>query len=117
MHARRRQPPTQPTHYNMQPSSDAEKTCILALMHTPGIGAVTIRQLISYCGSASQVFQADYKRLIKIPGIGDKIVKAVLGKSSLELAESAITANHDVANNEQRPAITQNIERDAYRTS
>lgn len=87
MHARRRRPQTQPTHYIMQPSSDAEKICILALMHTPGIGAVTIRQLISYCGSASQVFQADYKKLIKIPGIGDKIVKAVLGKNTLELAE------------------------------
>lgn len=71
----------------MQSSSDAEKICILALMHTPGIGAVTIRQLISYCGSASQVFHADYKKLIKIPGIGDKIVKAVLGKNTLDLAE------------------------------
>jgi DNA processing protein len=80
-------PKSQPTHYIMQPSPDAEKICILALMHTPGIGAVTIRQLISYCGSASQVFLADYKRLIRIPGIGDKIVKAVLGKNTLELAE------------------------------
>lgn len=78
---------TQPTHYIMQPSSDAEKICILALMHTPGIGAVTIRQLISHCGSAFQVFQADYKKLIKIPGIGDKVVKSVLSKNTLELAE------------------------------
>lgn len=88
MHARREQPQkTQPTHYTMQPYPDAEKICILALMHTPGIGAVTIRQLISYCGNASGVFQADYKKLIKIPGIGDKIVKAVLGKNTLEMAE------------------------------
>lgn len=77
---------TQPTHYTMQPYPDTEKICILALMHTPGIGAVTIRQLISYCGNASEVFQADYKKLIKIPGIGDKIVKAVLGKNTLEMA-------------------------------
>ncbi|WP_353720618.1 DNA-processing protein DprA [Dyadobacter sp. 676] len=71
----------------METLSDAEKVCILALMHTPGIGAVTIRQLISYCGGAENVFQADYKRLIKIPGIGDKVVKAVLGKNTMELAE------------------------------
>ncbi|WP_310587315.1 helix-hairpin-helix domain-containing protein [Dyadobacter sp. 50-39] len=64
----------------MQASSDTEKICILALMHTPGIGAVTVRQLIGYCGGASQVFDADYRKLIKIPGIGEKIVKAVLGK-------------------------------------
>ncbi|GGM87445.1 DNA processing protein DprA [Dyadobacter beijingensis] len=83
-------PKTQPTHYIMQPISDAEKICILALMHTPGIGAVTIRQLISYCGSATQVFQSDYRKLIKVPGIGDKIVKAVLGKNTLEIAEKEL---------------------------
>lgn len=71
-------------------SSHAERVCILALMHTPGIGAVTIRQLISYCGSASHVFQADYKKLIRIPGVGDKVVKAVLGKSALEMAEKEL---------------------------
>lgn len=74
----------------MQVSSDAEKVCILALMHTPGIGAVTIRQLISYCGSASQVFESDYRKLIKIPGIGDKIVKAILSKTTLEYAEKEV---------------------------
>ncbi|TLV02631.1 DNA-processing protein DprA [Dyadobacter luticola] len=71
----------------MLPTSDTDKVCILALIHTPGIGSVTIRQLISYCGSPANVFQADYKKLIKIPGIGDKVVKAVLDKSHLALAE------------------------------
>lgn len=68
-------------------TTDAEKVCILALMHTPGVGAVTIRQLVSHCGTAAQVFQADYRKLIKIPGIGDKIVKAILAKNALEMAE------------------------------
>lgn len=90
MRASVRQGFTQPTHYIMQVISDAEKICILALMHTPGIGAVTIRQLISHCGSASEVFQSDYRRLIQIPGIGDKVVKAVLSKSALELAEKEL---------------------------
>lgn len=71
-------------------SSRAERICILALMHTPGIGAVTIRQLISYCGSASGVFQADYRKLIRIPGIGDKVVKAVLSKNAMEMAEKEL---------------------------
>ncbi|MCE6987682.1 DNA-processing protein DprA [Dyadobacter sp. CY323] len=68
-------------------STDAEKICILALIQTPGIGSVTVRQLISYCSGASNVFEADYKKLIKIPGIGDKVVKAVLGKTTLDQAE------------------------------
>jgi DNA processing protein len=72
----------------MSSISEADKVCILALIGTPGIGSVTIRQLISYCGGPSQVYQADYKKLIKIPGIGDKVVKAVLGKGSLAAAEN-----------------------------
>ncbi|KQS26928.1 DNA-processing protein DprA [Dyadobacter sp. Leaf189] len=71
----------------MEGISEAEKICILALVQTPGVGSVTIRQLISYCGSASKVFDADYKKLIKIPGVGDKVVKAVLAKSELDWAE------------------------------
>ncbi|NIJ53686.1 DNA-processing protein DprA [Dyadobacter arcticus] len=71
----------------MLPSDETEKICILALIQTPGVGSVTIRQLISYCGGASNVFLSDYKKLIKIPGIGDKVVKAVLSKSFLQLAE------------------------------
>lgn len=68
-------------------STDAEKICILALIHTPGIGSVTVRQLISYCGGATQVFQADYRKLIRIPGVGEKMAKAILDKSTLDLAE------------------------------
>ncbi|WP_031527300.1 DNA-processing protein DprA [Dyadobacter crusticola] len=71
----------------MEEISEAEKICILALVQTPGVGSVTIRQLISYCGSASKVFAADYKKLIKIPGVGDKVVKTILCKSELDWAE------------------------------
>jgi DNA processing protein len=68
-------------------STEDEKVFTLALIHTAGIGSVTIRQLISYCGGASSVFLADYKQLIKIPGVGDKVVKAILGKGTLDMAE------------------------------
>ncbi|MHA4741121.1 DNA-processing protein DprA [Dyadobacter sp. MSC1_007] len=75
----------------MLPSTDAEKICILALIHTPGIGSVTVRQLISYCGGASNVFLADYKKLIRVPGVGEKMAKAILGKTSLDIAEREFT--------------------------
>ncbi|KAA0993746.1 DNA-processing protein DprA [Dyadobacter aurulentus] len=64
----------------MNQTPETEEICILALMRTPGVGSVTIRQLISYCGSAKNVFKADYKKLIRIPGVGEKVVKAILTK-------------------------------------
>lgn len=75
------------THYNMSELTEYEKVCTLALIHTPGIGSVTIRQLIGYCGGASGVFKSEYKKLIKIPGVGDKVARAILAKSSLNRAE------------------------------
>lgn len=75
------------THYNMSELTENEKVCTLALIHTPGIGSVTIRQLIGYCGGASEVFRSEYKKLIRIPGIGDKAARAILTKDSLDMAE------------------------------
>jgi DNA processing protein len=51
----------------------------IALTLVPGVGVVLIRQLISYCGSASEVFRAPVAKLLKIPGIGDATARA-LGK-------------------------------------
>ncbi|MCF0048736.1 DNA-processing protein DprA [Dyadobacter sp. LJ53] len=71
----------------MSELTEVEKICTLALIHTPGVGSVTIRQLISYCGGAEEVFQADYRKLIHIPGIGEKVVRAILSKESVGMAE------------------------------
>ncbi|HEV7381337.1 MAG TPA: DNA-processing protein DprA [Dyadobacter sp.] len=67
--------------------SEAEKISILALVHTPSVGAVTVRQLISYCGGAENVFRSEYKKLIKIPGVGDKVARSILNGSGLSFAE------------------------------
>ncbi|TDB64534.1 DNA-processing protein DprA [Arundinibacter roseus] len=64
-----------------------ETIALLALIRTPGIGSVTIRQLISYCGGAAQVFDSDYKKLIKIPGVGDKMARGLLQKTAWKDAE------------------------------
>lgn len=72
----------------LESPQESEKLCILALVNTPGIGAVTIRQLISYCGSAEKVFNSDYKKLIKIPGVGEKVARLILTKQGLAHAEA-----------------------------
>ncbi|MES2734058.1 MAG: DNA-processing protein DprA [Bacteroidota bacterium] len=69
-----------------------EKLYQLALTFTPGIGDVLIKQLISYCGSASGVFKSNTVKLTRIPGIGDVIAYNIQHhqKSSLEKAEQEL---------------------------
>ncbi len=50
----------------------------IALTLVPGVGVVLVRQLISYCGSASDVFQSSVAKLLKIPGIGEATARALL---------------------------------------
>lgn len=54
----------------------------IALTLVPGVGSVLIRQLISYCGSAADVFRSPVARLLKIPGIGEVTARSI-GKSTV----------------------------------
>lgn len=71
----------------MDLTNSEEKIAILALVRTPGVGSVTIKQLISYCGGAKNIFAADYKKLIKVPGVGDKSARSLLKKENWGDAE------------------------------
>lgn len=71
-------------------STEDDRISTLALVHTPGVGAVTIRQLISYCGGAANVYKSDFKKLIKIPGIGEKVVREILKKDKIAFAEKEL---------------------------
>lgn len=57
---------------------DDEKIYQVALSMVPGIGDITAKTLVSYCGSAKEVFKKNRNKLSKIPGIGlinaDKII-------------------------------------------
>ncbi len=66
------------------------KTCQVAISLIPGVGNVLAKQLISYCGSPVNVFHANRKKVINIPGIGPKIADAVIRKNTLEDAEKII---------------------------
>lgn len=64
-----------------------ERLSFLALHFIPGIGDYLVKQLISYCGSAEEVFKKPKGRLLKIPGIGEVTANAILTQKTLSQAE------------------------------
>lgn len=55
-----------------------------------GIGAVTGKKLIAYCGGAEAVFCEKKKALLQLPGIGEHIVKNIVSQNVLSRAEKEI---------------------------
>ncbi len=62
----------------------------LAIQHIPGIGGVTAKRLISYCGGVEAVFTEKLQALKKIPGIGDKLARTIRSHAIFEHAEREI---------------------------
>ncbi|MGB0525748.1 MAG: DNA-processing protein DprA [Flammeovirgaceae bacterium] len=62
----------------------------IALGQIPGIGRVLAKHLISYCGSAEQVFKEKKGKLLKIPGIGEKVAERILKSNFLAEAEQEL---------------------------
>jgi len=58
---------------------------LIDLRHVPNIGNAAARSLIAYCGSAKDVFKKPGPQLLKIPGIGPKMVQSIKGFKQLEL--------------------------------
>lgn len=69
-----------------------EKLYQVALKFIHGIGDVNAKQLVSYCGSASQIFKVPKSKLEKIPGIGKKTIESLTSSSVLTKAEEVIKA-------------------------
>jgi DNA processing protein len=67
-----------------------DKLYQIALLRTPGVGSTNIKSLISYCGSAKNVFQSPKGKLAKIPGIGTFIANSINPKVDLTFAEQEI---------------------------
>lgn len=68
----------------------------LCLELIPGIGHKGAKQLLSYCGSASEVFKSSKSKLLKIPGVGQKMANAILASSSRKEAEAIISASEKI---------------------
>ena len=62
----------------------------LALHFLPGIGPVSARAMLSYCGSIENIFRTKKSHLEKIPGIGRERARLVDKKIVFEKAEKEI---------------------------
>lgn len=62
----------------------------VAIGMLPGIGSAHTRQLVSYCGSAQNVFKETKGRLKKIPGIGEVLANTIVSQDILHLAEKEL---------------------------
>jgi DNA processing protein len=77
----------------MSINKDLQNTLLsVALTKIPTIGAVTARTLISYCSGVENVFMADKKLLLTIPGIGEATVKQIFENkdNAMKLAEKEL---------------------------
>ncbi len=71
---------------------EQEKIYQVALSHIPGIGNITAKSLISYCGSATAIFKKNKHKLSVIPGIGTYIADSILNFKAFDIAEKEIEA-------------------------
>lgn len=62
----------------------------IALSLVPGIGSITAKSLIAYCGSAHRVFSEKEKILRTIPGVGTVLAKNILQSRVLGRAEKEL---------------------------
>jgi DNA processing protein len=69
---------------------DQERLSFLALHFTTGIGDQLVKQLVSYCGSAEQVFKTPKGKLLKIPGVGPVTEEAIRNGTAFQPAEKEI---------------------------
>ncbi|ELR73799.1 Rossmann fold nucleotide-binding protein Smf [Fulvivirga imtechensis AK7] len=69
---------------------DQKRLAQLALHFIPGIGNYTVKQLISYSGSAENVFKSTKAKLLKIPGVGPATAEAILNHRPFERAEEEL---------------------------
>ncbi|MDZ4714360.1 MAG: DNA-processing protein DprA [Cytophagales bacterium] len=68
---------------------DQDRLSFLALHFVPGVGDFLIRQLISYCGSAEEVFRQTRARLLRIPGVGEITTESIRQGTPFRQAEEA----------------------------
>lgn len=66
------------------------RLALLALHAIPGIGDVTLRQLISYAGDAENVFKTPKGKLLKIPGIGRVTAESIRTGNTYKQAEAEL---------------------------
>lgn len=69
---------------------DRSRIFHIALLKVPGVGHGTIKNLISYCGSAESVFNTHKGKLLRIPGVGETIASAIRSTHPISAAEEEL---------------------------
>ncbi|TAG18987.1 MAG: DNA-protecting protein DprA [Cytophagales bacterium] len=67
-----------------------QKIFEIAIGLIPGVGNLISKQLLSYCGSAENIFKYSKPKLLKIPNIGDVLAKQILESDVLKQAEKEL---------------------------
>jgi DNA processing protein len=62
----------------------------IGLTLLPGVGDVLGKKLVAYCGGVEAVFKQKKSALEKVPGIGQKLVNAILSQNVLVRAEEEL---------------------------
>lgn len=75
----------QPTH-----QVEERNLHLLALSLIKGLGPITIKNLIAYCGSPEEVLSASPARLKRAPGVGDKTAALLKSADHLARAEQEV---------------------------
>lgn len=63
---------------------------LLALALTKGLGPVTVKNLVAYCGSAKAVLESPLSKLRRTPGVGDSMIALVRKAKNLKRAEEEL---------------------------
>ncbi|NNC86612.1 MAG: DNA-protecting protein DprA, partial [Bacteroidia bacterium] len=62
----------------------------IALTLIPGVGDVTAKNLISYCGSVEGIFKQKKAHLLKIPDVGNVTANSIVNHSVFKRAEEEV---------------------------
>lgn len=64
----------------------------IALTLIPNIGTATLQNLVTYCGSAEQVFSTSKAKLLKVPNVGEERARSIIESKNivLDIAEEEL---------------------------
>lgn len=69
---------------------EEKRKYVLALSMVKGLGPVTVKSLIAYCGGPKEVFEMSKGKLMRAPGIGTKVAQLVLDADTLHRADDEL---------------------------
>lgn len=62
----------------------------IALTKIPLVGPKIAKMLVSYCGGVENIFKANKKQLLSVPGVGEKIAASILSKTYFDAVEKEL---------------------------